>query len=108
MLFSSTVFIYAFLPAVLLLYYAVFKPVLKNMIYRNVLLFGASIFFYAWGEPRFVFVMLLSVAANWLFALLINKYECTKRARLMLILSLVAKVLLIINGILIMMILFMK
>ncbi|MBR2742752.1 MAG: MBOAT family protein [Clostridia bacterium] len=89
MLFSSTVFIYAFLPAVLLLYYAVFKPVLKNMIYRNVLLFGASIFFYAWGEPRFVFVMLLSVAANWLFALLINKYEGTKRARLMLILSLV-------------------
>ncbi|MBQ3379281.1 MAG: MBOAT family protein [Clostridia bacterium] len=89
MLFSSTLFIYGFLPAVLLLYYAVFKPFLKKMTYRNVLLFAASIFFYAWGEPRFVFVMLLSIAANWYFALMITKYRETPRARLVLIFTLV-------------------
>ncbi|MBQ4249374.1 MAG: MBOAT family protein [Clostridia bacterium] len=88
MLFSSTLFIYGFLPAVLILYYAVFRPFLKKISYRNVLLFAASIFFYAWGEPRFVFVMLLSIAANWYFALMISRYRETKRARLMLVLSL--------------------
>lgn len=67
MLFSSTIFIYFFLPAVLILYYTVLR---RSRTAQNVFLFIASIFFYAWGEPKFVLVMLLSIFVNWLFALL--------------------------------------
>ncbi len=66
MLFSSTIFIYLFLPSVLLLYYTVLR---KHRKAQNTFLFLASVFFYAWGEPKFVFVMLLSVLANWIFGL---------------------------------------
>ncbi len=69
MLFSSTVFIYLFLPSVVLLYYII--P--KKRFLRNVFLLCASILFYAWGEPRFVFVMMASVVLNWLFGILIDR-----------------------------------
>ncbi len=65
MVFSSTLFLFVFLPAVLLLYYLV-KPRFQNGI-----LLLASLLFYAYGEPKFIFVMLLSIALNYLFALLI-------------------------------------
>ncbi|MBR2789403.1 MAG: MBOAT family protein, partial [Eggerthellaceae bacterium] len=70
MLFSSTTFIYLFLPTVVLLYYAVFR---KSRLLQNLLLFIASLFFYAWGEPTFVFVMMASIVINWLFGLLIDR-----------------------------------
>lgn len=88
MLFSSTVFVFAFLPAVLLLYYGIAKPIFKNIAFRNVLLFLASIFFYAWGEPRFVLVMLLSIIANWMFALFVDKYRGTSYAKVFIFLML--------------------
>lgn len=62
MLFSSTVFLFLFLPAVLLFYY---MPFIKSRTYRNIILLLASLLFYAWGEPLFVFVMLLSIGLNW-------------------------------------------
>lgn len=65
MVFSSTLFLFVFLPVVLLLYYLV-KPRFQNGI-----LLLASLLFYAYGEPKFIFVMLLSIALNYLFALLI-------------------------------------
>lgn len=89
MLFSSTVFIFGFLPAVLFLYYVIFKPIFKNIAFRNVLLFFASIFFYAWGEPRFVLVMLLSIAANWMFALILDRHRDSGKARLIIIFMLI-------------------
>lgn len=69
MLFSSTTFLYYFLPAVLLIYYC---PLFRSRRFQNVFLTLASLFFYAWGEPRFVLVMLLSIIANWLFGLLVG------------------------------------
>ena len=61
MLFSSQPFLFFFLPAVLFFYFVVLRDVHK----RNVLLFFTSLFFYAWGEPHFVLVMLFSIAVNW-------------------------------------------
>ena len=61
MLFSSSVFLFIFLPAVLLGYY-----LLRGQRARNLLLLGASLLFYAWGEPVYVFLMLFSICANYL------------------------------------------
>lgn len=89
MLFSSTVFIFGFLPVVLFLYYVIFKPIFKNIAFRNILLFFVSIFFYAWGEPKFVLVMILSIIANWMFALLVDRYRDNTKVRFVIILMLV-------------------
>ena len=69
MLFSSTTFLYLFLPSVVFLYYTVCR---KSRFMQNLLLLAASLFFYAWGEPKFVLVMLLSITANWFFGLLVE------------------------------------
>ena len=71
MVFSSTVFLFLFLPAVLLAYYLPLFPgnEAKRRGYRNWVLMLASLAFYAWGEPVFVFVMLLSIWLNWRLAL---------------------------------------
>jgi D-alanyl-lipoteichoic acid acyltransferase DltB (MBOAT superfamily) len=60
MVFSSTVFLFLFLPAVLLVYF-----IGRSRIWRNAVLLLASLAFYAWGEPLFVWVMLLAIAVNW-------------------------------------------
>lgn len=65
MLFSSATFLFAFLPVVALLYYLIPK---RCTAARNLFLTGASLLFYAWGEPRFVLVMLLVIVSSWLFA----------------------------------------
>ena len=67
MLFSSTVFLFIFLPAVLLGYY-----ILPGLRLRNLLLLAASLFFYAWGEPIYVFLMLFSIVANYCLGLWIH------------------------------------
>ena len=66
MVFSSTVFLFLFLPALLVLYYF---PGLKNRAWRNSVLLLFSLGFYAWGEPLFVFLMLVSILVNWALAL---------------------------------------
>lgn len=70
MLFSSSVFLLLFLPVVVALYY---NPFVKNRGYRNILLLLASIFFYAWGEPVFVALMLFSILFNWGIGLIMDK-----------------------------------
>ncbi|MDD4689777.1 MAG: MBOAT family protein [Eubacteriales bacterium] len=72
MLFSSTTFIFYFLPLVLILYYTVFLKLPKV---RNVLLLLFSLLFYAWGEPKFVLVMICSIVANYIFALIIARNQ---------------------------------
>ncbi|MDR0858220.1 MAG: MBOAT family protein [Oscillospiraceae bacterium] len=67
MLFSSTIFLFTFLPLTLAGYYLLGKR------YRNVFLLVMSLAFYAWGEPRFVLVMIASIALNYIFALVIDK-----------------------------------
>lgn len=67
MLFSSITFLYYFLPIVLLLYVAVPKK------FKNFILFMASLVFYAWGEPKYVFLMLLSIGIGYVAGLLMDK-----------------------------------
>ncbi|WP_233004580.1 MBOAT family O-acyltransferase [Exiguobacterium aurantiacum] len=67
MLFSSTVFLFYFLPIVIGLYFISPRPI------KNTILLAASLFFYAWGEPRFVLIMLASIAMNYVFGLLVDR-----------------------------------
>lgn len=72
MLFSSSIFLFAFLPAVLLGYYVVFRGMRRA---QNLLLLAASLFFYAWGEPWFVLVMMGSILANYCFGLWVHAWR---------------------------------
>lgn len=74
MLFSSIVFLFTFLPAVMILYYLL--PVRS----RNVILLLASLVFYAWGEPVYLFLMLLSILFNYFSGLDIARNLQDKRA----------------------------
>ena len=67
MVFSSLIFTFIFLPLTVCLYF-----IAKDK-YRNYILLAASLIFYAYGEPKFVFVMILSIAANYGFAFLIGR-----------------------------------
>lgn len=62
MSFSSCIFIFLFLPALFALYFAIPERFREA---RNNILLLFSLMFYAWGEPVFVFVMLLSIAVNY-------------------------------------------
>lgn len=62
MIFSSLVFIFRFLPIFFLIYYIVPRR------FRNLVLFLGSLFFYAWGEPKYAVLILVSILANFLFA----------------------------------------
>ncbi|MDO5291393.1 MAG: MBOAT family protein [bacterium] len=67
MLFSSTIFLFYFLPIVLVLYYlAKWSRPLQNCI-----LLVFSLFFYAWGESKYVFLMIGCILFNYIFGLLI-------------------------------------
>ncbi len=79
MLFSSTTFLYLFLPATLFGYYVVFRW--KRSL-QNIFLLLASLFFYAWGEPLFVFVMIASIICNWAFGLMVGKFKTNNKTRL--------------------------
>lgn len=70
MLFSSLVFLWYFLPAVCLLYF-----ITKNLHIRNGVLLAASLFFYAWGEPKYVILMLVSIGLNYFFGLWVGKMQ---------------------------------
>lgn len=72
MLFSSLTFLFIFLPIVLLLYYTVFA---KSIAARNGLLLIASLIFYAWGEPRFILIMILSIVVNYGFGIMIERFN---------------------------------
>jgi alginate O-acetyltransferase complex protein AlgI len=69
MVFSSILFLTRFLPLVLLIYFAVPKKA------RNLVLFVASLIFYAWGEPKYLFLMLFTIMTDYVFALFISKSQ---------------------------------
>ena len=69
MVFSSTVFLFLFLPVTVLVYY---NPFCTGRRFRNLFLLLASLAFYAWGEPLFVFLMILSIVVGWLIGLKIS------------------------------------
>ena len=70
MLFSSIPFLYYFLPIVLIVYFLLPKIFLKNT-----WLLLASLFFYAWGEPKYAILMVTAITIGYVFGLLIEKFR---------------------------------
>ena len=77
MLFSSSVFLFAYLPIVLVVYYIPLRGLRRA---QNLFLLAASLLFYAWGEPWFVLVMAASIAANYGFGLWVHARLCRCRS----------------------------
>ncbi len=76
MVFSSLIFLYFFIPLVFIIYFAV--PIKL----KNLLILITGLFFYAWGEPIFIVVMLLSTAIDYTAGRFIDKYDDKPKARL--------------------------
>lgn len=83
MVFSSLFFLYFFLPICVIIYAAV-----KNIRNRNIVLLVFSLVFYAWGEPLYVFLLIISAAVNYLLAIGIDKLKNTSGAKILLIITL--------------------
>lgn len=81
MVFSSVSFLYYFLPVTMALYF--FTPAR----YQNVVLLVCSLFFYAWGEPRYIAVMGISIVSGYGFGLLVEKYREKSSGRFWCVLS---------------------
>ncbi|OOM77168.1 peptidoglycan O-acetyltransferase [Clostridium puniceum] len=83
MLFSSVIFLFYFLPIVLILYYGTcFSKKIQNAV-----LLISSLFFYAWGETKFIILMIGSIFINYLFGLIIDKYRENKEKAKIIIIS---------------------
>ena len=73
MVFSSLLFLFCYLPIVLATYYIIPRS------WRNAFLFFASLFFYAWGEPVYIIIMLVSTIFDYCNGLLLGLFEGQKR-----------------------------
>lgn len=89
MLFSSIPFLFYFLPIVLFLYFSAPNK------FKNAVLFLSSLFFYGWGEPKFLIFMLFSITQGYVFGRLIEKYHGMKRSKIFLTASLILSLLLL-------------
>lgn len=69
MLFASYTFLFIFLPLLLLIYF------LSDKKYRNYILTAFSLFFYAYGGPKYLILMLFSITVNYIMGLLVDKYR---------------------------------
>lgn len=69
MLFSSMIFLWIFLPLVMLLYRIVPKP------WKNGVLLFASLIFYSWGEPKYVLLLIFSVTCNYFFGRILEEHR---------------------------------
>ena len=67
MVFSSSIFLFVFLPITITIYY------LLNDKFKNVWLLIASLFFYSWGEPKYILLIIASILINYVFGLIIEK-----------------------------------
>ncbi len=75
MVFSSLEFLFLYFPIVLLAYF------LTPLKWRNITLFAVSLLFYGWGEPLYVFLMLATITADYIFGLLVGKYRESNRQK---------------------------
>lgn len=73
MLFSSMTFVFMFLPIVCALY------LLSSKRFHNPILLAASIIFYAWGEPKYLAIMLLTILINYAGAIAVEKFNSHKK-----------------------------
>lgn len=76
MVFSSLNFMYLFLPVCLLLYF-----ILRGIKARNYLLLVMSLLFYAWGEPKWIVLMIVTTLVDYGAGLLVDKYREQKQAK---------------------------
>ena len=76
MVFSSLIFVYAFLPLSLIFY-----VLAKNIKVKNAVLLIFSLLFYAWGEPTYVLILVFMTFSDWVSALLIEKSKSKSAAR---------------------------
>ncbi len=81
MIFNSLTFLLLFLPLCILIYF-----IFKNIKIRNIILLIFSLVFYAWGEPIYIFIMILSILVTYIFGILISK---AKNKRIYFIISIV-------------------
>lgn len=81
MVFTSITFLFYFLPITLVIYYMV-----PNKL-KNIILLIASLLFYFYGEPKYVWLMISSIIITYIFGILIDKYK--KQSKIFLILSIV-------------------
>ena len=82
MVFSSLVFLFAYLAVTLVIYYAVPRKA------RNIFLFFINLLFYGWGEPMLVFLMVFNIFFNYLGGYLVDKFRSDrKKKKLFLILT---------------------
>lgn len=87
MLFSSIVFLFTFLPIVLILYYVLPAAC------RNPVLLLASLVFYAWGEPVYIFLMILSILFNYISGLdIARNLENKKKAKRSLVFNIIVNI----------------
>ena len=70
MVFSNLFFLYLFLPANIILYFAA-----RSTRTRNLIMVCFSLFFYAWGEPVWVFLLIATAFVNWLLALRVQRHQ---------------------------------
>ncbi|MBE5934761.1 MAG: MBOAT family protein [Lachnospiraceae bacterium] len=78
MLFSSITFLYVFLPIIVALYFIVPYKV------KNYVLLLASLIFYAWGEPKYIIIMIVQIILGYIFAIIIDKYRDKSSVKYML------------------------
>ena len=85
MVFSSILFMFIYLPVVLLLYY------ISPVRWRNPILFVANMIFYGWGEPVYILLMLVSITINYINGILIAKWRHVddKKAKTVLVVNVV-------------------
>ena len=86
MVFSNPSFLYYFLPVTLILYFLTPMPK-GSPRWRNLTLFVMSLVFYAWGEPRYVFLMIAQCVSAWGFGLLIDRYRGHKASKVFMLVS---------------------
>ncbi|MFO7317894.1 MAG: MBOAT family O-acyltransferase [Bacilli bacterium] len=86
MVFSSLVFLYLFLPLVIIAYF------ISPKYFRNMVLLIASLFFYAWGEPKYVFLMLISILVNYVMGIVIDQTPPSAKKKRLLILTLIVNI----------------
>ncbi len=81
MVFSSLTFLFYFLPIALAIYYISPKQI------RNFVIFISGLFFYAWGEPIYVVIMVLSTLIDYLCGLGMHRWEHSPKARRLLLIA---------------------
>ncbi|MCX4304926.1 MAG: MBOAT family protein [Acetatifactor sp.] len=83
MVFSSVIFLFRFLPVFFILYYAAPGRM------KNFILFLGSLFFYAWGEPVYVLLMLFSTVTDYFHGRMIERFRGTGKAKIFLMSSVI-------------------